>query len=329
MSEPAQSPTASATARRVPDFFVVGHPKSGTTALYEMLRRHPQIFMPELKEPRYFADDLPSRYQPWVEGSEPDTYDDYLALFAAAQPDQLIGEASTAYIWSRTAAARIAEAQPAARIIVLLREPASYLRSLHMQLLEIGTEREPDLRRAIALEPARRAGRDLPDAVARWPAVLLYTDHVRYVEQLQRYHAAFPREQVLVLVYDDFRADNEATLRRVQRFLGVDDSGPIEALEANPSVRVRSVRLDEMTSALSVGRNPATRTLKAAVKLLVPRRTRSAALVRFRRRVLLGSPRPPDQELIDELRRRFQPEVAAVSEYLGRDLVSLWGYDAL
>src|SRR5437870_2101984 len=133
-------------ARRVPDFFIVGQHKSGTTALYEMLRRHPQIFMPERKEPRYFADDLPSRYQPWQEHGEPETYDDYLSLFDPARPDQLIGEASTAYIWSRTAAARIAAAQPAARVIVLLREPASYVRSMHMQLLEIGTEKEADLR---------------------------------------------------------------------------------------------------------------------------------------------------------------------------------------
>ncbi len=65
----------------VPDFFIVGHAKCGTTALYEMLRGHPQIFMPELKEPAYFATDLRRRFQPRSAGPLPETLTDYLALF--------------------------------------------------------------------------------------------------------------------------------------------------------------------------------------------------------------------------------------------------------
>src|SRR6266568_3928211 len=93
-------------ARRVPDFFIVGQHKSGTTALYEMLRRHPQIYMPDMKEPRFFASDLRSR----------------------------------------TAASAIAAAQPGARIIAILREPASFLRSLHLHLLQEGVETHQDFR---------------------------------------------------------------------------------------------------------------------------------------------------------------------------------------
>jgi len=336
MTTPAHSPDAGETgsgartpAGRVPDFFIVGHPKSGTTALYEMLRRHPQVFMPELKEPRYFASDLPSHYRPWIPGAPAKTYEDYLALFAPAQADQLVGEASTAYIWSTTAAQLIAEAQPAARIIVLIREPASYLRSLHLQLLEIRTEKEADLRKAIGLEEARRQGRELPEVVANWPAVLLYTDHVRYVEQLRRFHAVFPREQVLVLIYDDFRSDNEGTLGTVQRFLGLDDSVPLEVMEANPTVRMRSVRADEVVTAITVGRGPAAQAVKSAVKIVAPKPVRSRAQRLLQRRMLFGSPRPPDEAFMLELRRRFEGEVRALSEYLGRDLVSLWGYDKL
>jgi hypothetical protein len=325
----ASSPSAPASGRRVPEFFIVGHPKSGTTALYEMLRRHPQIYMPERKEPRYFADDLPSHYQPWQASGRAETYEDYLDLFAPARADQLIGEASTAYIWSQTAARRIAEKQPAARIIVVFREPASYLSSLHLQLLEIRTEKEADLRRALELEPARREGRELPSIAERWPQVLMYSDRVRYVEQLRRFHEQFPAEQVLVLVYDDFRSDNSATVRRVQRFLGVDDSVPLEVLEANPSVRMRSVRADEMINAVSTGRGPVGRAAQSLVKALTPRALRGEAHRVLRRRVLFASPRAPDEKLMRELRERFKPEVVALSEYLGRDLVSLWGYDSL
>ena len=71
-------------------------------------------------------------------------------------------------------------------------------------------------------------------------------ERVRFVEQLRRYYAVFPAEQVLVLIYDDFRADNEGTVRRVLRFLGVDDRVALDVMEANPTVHVRSQRLHEL-----------------------------------------------------------------------------------
>jgi sulfotransferase family protein len=324
----AEDKADAGAAGRVPDFFLVGHPKCGTTALYEMLRRHPQIYMPERKEPRFFASDLPSPYQPRPSGAPAETYADYLALFAAARPEQLVGEGSTAYIWSATAAGLIAAAQPAARIIVVLREPASFLRSLHLQLLQHRSEQEPSLRKAIALEEQRRQGRQLTQVNEHWPQVLMYTDRVRYVEQLRRYHAVFPHDQVLVLIYDDLRGDNAGTLRTVQRFLGVEDRPAAEAVEVNPTVR-RRVRIDEALRRVLTDQGSAARAARATVRLLTPSQLRSAALRQLRRRVLFAGPRPPEESLMLELRRRFKPEVEALSEYLGRDLVALWGYDKL
>src|SRR6266446_5573790 len=111
---------------RVPDFFIVGHAKSGTTALYEMLRQHPQIYMPDHKEPWFFARSNPH--------------------------PQTNGERSTSYLWSTTAAGRIAEVRPDARIVAIFREPASFLRSLHLQLVTNRHETEKDLSKAIALD---------------------------------------------------------------------------------------------------------------------------------------------------------------------------------
>jgi hypothetical protein len=132
-----------ATARkptgRIPDFFVVGHQKSGTTALYEMLARHPQIYMPANKEPWFFASELHERTPPRPEGT-PRTLAEYAALFSDARPDQRVGEASAQYLWSRTAAGAIAAVQPEARIIAILREPAAFLRSLHLQFVETYVE---------------------------------------------------------------------------------------------------------------------------------------------------------------------------------------------
>jgi hypothetical protein len=311
----------------VPDFYIVGHPKCGTTALYEMLRRHPQVYMPAGKEPWYFAQELHVRTPPRP-GGTPRTLDEYREWFADARPDQRVGEASVLYLWSRTAAARIAQVQPQAQIVAVLREPASFLRSLHLQFVQSYVETENDLRRALALEPERRAGRRVP-AHTYWPDALRYSEHVRYVEQLRRYHETFGRERVKVLIYDDYRADNEATVREVLRFLGVDEQAPLAAREVNPTVRARSQRLHAAVHAVTVGRGPLARTVKAGAKTLTPHRVRRSALRATQRHLVFASPREPDEALTRELRARYRGEVEALSEYIGRDLVREWGYDAV
>jgi hypothetical protein len=311
---------------RLPDFFIAGHPKCGTTALYRMLRAHPQIFMPELKEPWFFSLELRSPFPGPKLGMRPDTLAEYMALFSSAAPAQRAGEASSSYLMSSTAARRIAELQPQARVIAILREPASFLRSYHLQCVRVHVEDERDLGTALALEPERRAGRRIPRHSPR-PQALLYSEHVRYVEQLRRYRERFPAEQLLVLIYDDFRAENEATVRRVLRFLEVDETVAIAPVQANPAVRVRSQGLHRAVQAVSVGRGPVSQAVKAGVKAVTSRRLRRAALRGVRRNVVFAAPQPPEEALMRELRRRFRGEVEALSEYLERDLVRLWGYD--
>jgi Sulfotransferase family len=329
LAESAGASPASALRMRVPDFFIVGHAKSGTTALYEMLRRHPQIYMPESKEPWFFASDMRARFHPPRAGVAPVTLKEYLSLFRDATSDQRIGEASSSYLWSRTAAGRIADVQPAARIIAILREPASFLRSLHLQLLQTHVEAQKDLKLAISLEADRREGRHVPRRSHR-PQLLQYSEHVRYVDQLRRYHSFFPSGQVLVLIYDDFRRDNVTTVRTVLRFLEVDDEYPIQALDVNSTTRtMRSQQIDELVHSVSVGRGPVSRTAKAVVKAITPPDLRRDLLRVIQRRLVYRSPPAPDEAFMDELRRRFKGEVLALSEYLDRDLVTLWGYDSV
>jgi hypothetical protein len=316
-----------ASRQRMPDFFIVGQPKSGTTALYSMLRPHPQIFMPDTKEPGFLAAELQVRKPPRPQGNL-ETLDDYARLFQPAGREQRVGEATPFYLWSRTAASRIAQVQPDARIVAIMREPATLLRSLHLLLVRIYVETEPELRKAIALEQDRAQGRKVPDSTY-WPDLLRYSEHVRYVEQLRRYHALFPPEQVLVLIYDDFRRDNEGTVRRVLRFLDVDDVPSIRVIEANPTVRVRSKRLHHLLHAVTVGQGPFSAGVKATVKTFTPQRLRRRALVAAQKHVVFSDPHPPEASFMTELRRRFHGEVTALSEYLGRDLVTLWGYDRL
>ena len=318
-----------AAAQRTPDFFIVGHQKCGTTALYQMLRGHPQIFMPDVKEPRFFASDLRSRL---VERAAAvphrRTLEGYLALFAAAAPGQRVGEASPEYLRSHEAPRGIAQLRPDARIVAILREPASFLRSFHLQMVSSHVETRRDLRRALALEPARRRGRRIPRR-CHHPESLHYSEHVRYVEQLRRFHAVFPREQVLVLIYDDFRADNEATVRGVLRFLDVDQQVPVQTVQTKPVKAVRLPQLHRLADAARTARTrpESSKPLGRAVHALTPAPLRDERVRARWRSVVYRTPRPPDEELMRELRRRFKGEVEAVSDYLGRDLVTLWGYD--
>jgi len=326
----APQSTSGAARGRVPDFFIVGHEKCGTTALYLMLSRHPQIFMPAMKEPRFFTPELRSRFKRLGPGNLPQTLEEYVSLFAAARPEQLAGEASPSYLKSSFAARRIAEVQPGARIIAILREPASFLRSFHLQAVHNHVETEKDFAKAIALEGARRSGKRIP-RFSQLPEALLYSDHVRYVEQLRRYSAAFPAEQIMVLIYDDLRADNEATARRVLRFLQVDDTVPIEASETIRLRGVRSVALLRLGLALSIARRRTSAGGPALKGLgrLIPNLAQGTALGGAWHRTIYAEPPPLDEAVMLELRRRFKPEVVALSEYLGRDLVSLWGYEQI
>jgi hypothetical protein len=316
---------------RLPDFYIVGHGKCGTTALHRMLLSHPQIHMP-VKEPRYFAPDRRTRY--WRPASSrrkhPQTLDGYLALFTGAQPQQRIGEATPTYLRSTLAAANIAAVKPDARIIAILREPASLLRSVHLQAVRNYDETQKDFRKAIALEDSRREGRNIP-RLSQFPQVLLYSELVRYTEQLRRYHTVFAPEQVLVLIYDDFRADNDATVRQVLRFIDVDDTLPVPPVELESLRTPRYVLLDQAMRALSIARRtPPGTGVSRALKALTPRAvSESDALASLWRAVRYTDPPPQDEQLMLELRRRFRGEVEAVSDYLGRDLVTLWGYDSM
>lgn len=298
---------------RLPDFFIAGHQKSGTTALYEMLRTHPQVFMPERKEPSYFVPEIVKR---------PLSLEQYAALFEPAGAEQRAGEATPTYLWSHTAAGRIHEQCPDAKIIAILREPAEFLRSLHLQFLRIDVETEKDFAKALALDDERSQGRRIPRNSPR-PEFFPYAEHVRYVEQLERYHSLFGPEQMLVLIYEDYREDNAATLAQIERFLEIEQI-PLQAVESNRSVSIRSPRLRALTRSLYLGRGPAG-ALKPAIKALTSPAARRRLLA-LQNRAQREQVSAPDEQTMDELRQRLSGEVAALGEYLGRDLGARWGY---
>jgi hypothetical protein len=291
-----------------PDFFIVGAPRCGTTALYAYLRKHPQISMPEHKEPMYFGRDLTSLHERLTER-------DYLDLFRSATPGQRVGEASTWYLYSRTAAREIVEFSPNAQIIIMLRNPVDVMYSLHGELSFYGGEVVHDFAEALRLEPERMAGRNR--GPSRRPEALYYRDTVRFAEQIERYHEVFGRDRVRVIVYDQFAADVPAAYAETLRFLGVDDAFQPEFGIVNESKRPRLRRLQAV-----IVRPP------RPVARLIPMLRRFPWAHRLRERILLANSRSVRRQPLDpELRRRLtlelQPEVERLERLIGADL-SAW-----
>jgi hypothetical protein len=287
----------------------VGAFKSGTTALYDYLRPHPQVFMPFHKEPLFFGDDLTRRYGRM-------SRQQYEALFAAARPDQRIGEASAWYLYSRSAAAEIKAAAPEAQILVMLRNPVDVMHAQHSQLLFNVEENIVDFGEALEAEPARRRGERLPPGPLRVEN-LFYRDSVRFAEQLRRYFDAFGRERVMVIVYDDFRDDTPGVYRSVLEFLGVDPTFAPSFSVSNPNKRVRFRALQRF-----VYQPP------GALLKLVPVIRRFPLAHAVRERVLrLNSSaqrrRPMDPELRRQLLSELAPQIQELGELIGRDL-SAW-----
>ena len=134
-----------------PDFFILGAPKCGTTALFSYLDDHPDIFMPAVKEPTYFAHDL------WDTRTHITDPDRYSALFAGRKAGQITGEASTFQLVSKVAVTEILQAKPEAKFIVCLRNPLEMLPSLHAQALKVGLETDTNLERAWQRQAYARA----------------------------------------------------------------------------------------------------------------------------------------------------------------------------
>ena len=208
------------------DFFIIGQAKSGTTALADFLDQHPEICISNPKEPGYFATDIlqeSDHFHGKPTYFKTRTITQYEQTFRHAEPGQFLGDASTSYIYSTTAAGNILLHNPEAKLIVLLRNPADFLHSLHTQYVNETTEHERDFGKALNLESQRKMGEALSKRV-KAPSLHYYSERIKYATQLKRYLDLFRREQILVIPHDEFVLDNAGVYSTVLEFLGLKDS---------------------------------------------------------------------------------------------------------
>jgi len=204
------------------NFFVVGAAKSGTTAFYHGLRRHPDVFLPAVKEPHvyaYLADPSVARH---LFADEAAARRRYQELYQEVRDEKAVGDASTTNLVVHGAAEVIASEVPAARIVAVLRHPVDRAYSHWRHFRAAGGEDIADFAEALRQEE--------PRAAAGVPVTYQYLGWGRYCGQLRPYFESFGRERVLVHLYDDWCSDAEAVLRATFGFLGVDDSLPMAPL---------------------------------------------------------------------------------------------------
>jgi hypothetical protein len=293
-----------------PNFFIVGAPKCGTTALYEYLRYHPNIFMSEVKEPHFFAKDL---------GSYPriKTLEDYKELFTrSTDQHSRVGEASVYYLRSAVALANIHAFNPEAKVIAMFRNPVDMVHSLHSQLLYWSEEVEPDFEVAWRLQERRSRGLDLPPG-SRGAFLVQYYEVGRFGTQTERMLSAFPDKQVKLILYDDFTASPASIYADVVQFLEIPHDGRTEFPRINENKRARMSWLRRLYRKPPVVLKSAVRSLKQAVG--------EEDIADLHRKIVelntVKERRPPlSAEFRAELVDTFRDEVSLLSRLLNRDL---------
>ena len=291
----------------LPDFLIVGAAKAGTTSLYHYVRRHPEIYMSPVKEPRYFALaghplDFTGPGDGRLFATTATTLEDYRRLFAGRRNETVAGEASVLYLPDAGAAAAIAEAIPGARIVAVLRNPAERAYSGYLYHARDG--REPlSFEEALAAEDDRRA--------AGWFTAWQYRGQGFYHRHLSRYYERFPTEQIRVFLYEDLDRDPHGFLRELFRFLGVDDAfQPDVSVRWNPSGRPRSRRFQRVLT----GHHP----VKEAVKRVIPPEWGHRVIDRIQ---VANLERPPlSPETRADLVAGYEDDIRRLEQLIGRDL---------
>jgi len=293
---------------RWPNFLIVGAPRAGTTSLYHHLRGHPDIFMPTIKEPHFFAqaDMAEDEETPILKSlGEFRDEDKYLSLFEKAGTKPAVGEASVGYLYDESTPMRIQQKVPKAKIIILLREPVERAYS-HYLLYNASTPQRKPFYEALLEDYAR------PRKVLGFS--YLYVEHGLYYKQVKRYLDTLGPGQVRIYLYDDLKSDAYGMVRDVCTFLGVSfyDGrffNPSQAYNTSPAPRNAVFKW-------AVGN----RLLRDLALAVVPRHWR--ATVRDRVFLVNGSKPPITPEALEFLRPIFRDDILKLQGLIGRDLAS-------
>lgn len=285
---------------RLPNFFIVGAAKAGTTSLYEYLREAPGVYMSPVKEPGYFSPAVPDDYDGKVRD-----LDGYLRLFRDAGEETAIGEATPFYLWDPESPHLIQKAVPEAKIIIMLRDPVERAFSDYLMMgAHYGFESLPFLEALQANARQRQS---------KW-GMRLYLELGEYSCQVQRYLDVFGESKVKVVLFEDFKADTRDTVNDVLRFLEVPGTIDTEIAQVHNPYSVPKTQLAQ--------RIISNKGLRKLTRLLVPEPARDLIVHRF---LVKRVSKPRMSEGAREfLQEYYRDDALALQEKLHRRLPWPW-----
>ncbi len=295
----------------LPNFLIIGAAKSGTTSLYRYLGQHPEVYA-NVKEPSYFA--LagkqieyagPGDQQGFVRRVTTDRAA-YEALFAGVTNEKAYGEASVLYLYDREAPTRIKGTIPDVKLIAILRNPVERAYSGYLHMRRDGREPLANFSDALTAEASRIA--------ASWEHQWHYTQLGFYHTQLVRYFALFHPTQIAVYTYDELKAFPTDLMKKVFRFLEVDDAFiPDFSIKHNVSGTPKSKALNRFL--IRPNR------LKDIVRPLLPRTVRRFLGLKAKQLNLAAENKPEiSPETYTYLSNLYRDEIRALQHLIDKDL---------
>lgn len=296
----------------LPNFFIVGAAKAGTTSLYAMLKQHPQIYMSPVKEPNFFA--LEGDSLDYAAGTTSAGYLDkcitdleaYHKQFQSVKAETAIGEASPIYLYHPKAPERIQNYIPDAKLIVILRDPVERAYSNFLHHVREGLETFPDFEQALRAEEKR--------IHENWWWGFYYVKAGFYHDQLQRYIERFDASQMKVYLYEDLKQNPKEMLRSLFEFLGVD---PLFTLNVDKKHNIGGLPRNQLWWNFLSQPNP----IKAPFKRLLPPKFRRRLVLNLKDKMLVKPDLSP--ELRSHLIQVYRSDIHRLQELLQRDL-STW-----
>ncbi|MCY7408740.1 MAG: sulfotransferase [Chitinophagales bacterium] len=292
-----------------PNFFVVGAPKSGTTSLYIYLSQHPQVFLPRKKELNYFCFDLHFNY-PLL------SYQQFMSYYEEVKNETAIGEISVWNLFSKDAAQKIFDFNPESKIIIMLRNPVEMMYVLHSNHLYSGNENINDFGEALNEEEIRKRGELIPNNIRCPYEGLQYREVAKYSKQVLQYFKIFGRENVKVILFDDFIGETERSFKEILLFLKVDENFLPELKPYNVSKTTRSKFLKQLIT------NPPS-FIKRIGKIFFPHQTKRRDWLMIKLWKLNSKKlerRKMDERLREKLILEFTPEINELQKVIEKDL---------
>ena len=194
-----------------PDFFIVGGSRCGTTSLYSYLKQHPDVFLPERKEPHYYSSQsTPLPY--WLLPLKSIiTKQDYLQLFEDSKENMIVGDASSTYLMNLDAPKLIFEDNPNAKIIISLRNPIDRTYTAYLAQYRSGNEKR-SFGESIRRDFSAITGEELQRQSA------LNSDYYEYVKNYYHY---FPKEHIKIIIFEEFIKNPKQTMKELLHFLNL------------------------------------------------------------------------------------------------------------